>query len=116
MRVCFAHFVGLTVVGLYGTIGTTAGFGSGAGWGTFAGAIISVPWFAVLALVIWFYADWIERHILFFCMVGPPIVCGSWFVLDGRDLLDAVAISSVTSSIVFASWTGFRRIRKRIEA
>ena len=57
MRACFAHFVGLAAVGLCGTIGTTAGFDSGAGWGTFAAAIMPVPWFAVLALVIWFYAD-----------------------------------------------------------
>ena len=62
---CVAHLVALVVVGFYGTIGTSGGFGSGAWVGTVAGGIISIPWFGALLAVIWLFSDFYWRHVFF---------------------------------------------------
>jgi hypothetical protein len=111
VRACTAHFVGLIVVGFYGTVGTSGGFGNGAWAGTLAGGLISFPWFAALLLVIWFFAQFYHRHVILMCLIGPMVVCGSWWVLDGPELLDAVAISSITASLVFLVMTLWERRR-----
>ena len=98
---CVAHFVGLIVVGFYGTLHSSGGFGNGAGAGTLAGSIISLPWFAVLIGVIWFFSDFYWRHAYILSLVGALIVVGSWWVMDGVDLLDAVMVSSFSSALAF---------------
>ena len=98
VRISVAHFVGLVLVGFYGTIGTSGGFGAGAFLGTFVGAILSLPWIATVLAVIWFRADMIDRHMISFCVLGPIIVCGNWWAIQGTGLLDAVALSCTTSS------------------
>ena len=87
-RACMAHLIGLIVVGFYGTVGTSGGFGSGAWAGILAGGIISIPWFAALIMVIWFFASFYQRSVVLMCFIGPLIVCGSWWLLDGTGLLD----------------------------
>jgi hypothetical protein len=64
-----------------------------------------------LAILIWFYGGWIDRHPVLFAIAGPVVVCGSYALLAGA-FLDAVAVSSVTSSICYlllTMWTRFRR-------
>ena len=99
-RVCAAHFAGLFVTGLCGSIGTTAGFGSGIGTVMFLGALLSIPWFAALTLVIWWAGGWLSNHILVLVLLGPILVSASYGIVFGRPLLNAVAISSITSSVV----------------
>jgi hypothetical protein len=105
--------VGLAVTGLYGSIGTTAGFGSGADAAVFLGGMLSLPWFFVLSLVIWFAGSWLVQHEFVLPIVGPVVVCGSYFALFGHALLDAVAISCVTSSIVLLGCIAWRHAAKR---
>lgn len=109
---CVAHVIGLLVVGFYGTIGTSGGLGNGAWAGTLAGGIISIPWFAALLAVIWFFPDFYWRHFLAMCILGPAVVCGSWWLLDGSDLIDAVSFTAVVDSIVFLSIILFARRRR----
>jgi len=113
LQVCVAHFVGLAVTGLFGSIGTTAGFGSGAGAAIFVGGILSLPWFFVLSLVIWFAGSWLAQHQLVLPLVGPMAVCASYFVLLGRTFLDAVAVSCVASSIFLLGCIAGRHVTKR---
>jgi hypothetical protein len=101
VRARTAHLIGLSVVDFYGTIGTSGGFRNGAWAGMLAGGIISIPWFAALLLVVWFFAQFYWDHIVWMCVSGPFIVCRSWWLLDGPELLDAIALSSVTSSLSF---------------
>jgi hypothetical protein len=75
-----AHLIRLSVVDFYGTIGTSGGFGNGAWAGMLAGGIISIPWFAALLLVNWFFAQFYWDHIVWMCVSGPFIVCGSWWL------------------------------------
>jgi hypothetical protein len=107
-----AHLTGLLVVGLYGTIGTSGGFGNGAWAGTLAGSIISIPWFAALIAVIWFFPEFYWRHFIAMCIVGPAVVCGSWWLLDGSDLIDAVALTAIVGSIAFVCIILFARYRR----
>jgi len=108
-----AHLIGLIVVGFYGTVGTSGGFGSGAWAGILAGGIISIPWFAALIMVIWFFASFYQRSVVLMCFIGPLIVCGSWWLLDRTGLLDAVAISAFTSSAVFLLLSLWERRRRQ---
>jgi hypothetical protein len=102
IRVCVAHLVGLFVVGLWGSIGSTSGDSlGGVGVGGLLGVIMSAPWFAALLLFVWFHADWIRRHVLIFCLCGPPLVCGSWLLIFGTAMLDLVAVSCAASSSVY---------------
>lgn len=105
VRIGIAHFVGLLTVGFYGTIGTSGGFGAGAFVGTFAGAILSLPWIATVLAIVWFRPNALDRHIIPFCVLGPIVVCGSWWAIDGTSLLDAVALSSVTSTVCVLALT-----------
>lgn len=111
-KVIIAHAMGLWASGMASTIGTTAGFTvAGGGLGLFLGGILSIPWMLAIAILIWFYGGWIDRHPVLFAVVGPVVVCGTYALLAGA-FLDAVAVSSVTSSICFlliAMWTRFRR-------
>lgn len=109
---CVAHLVALVVVGFYGTIGTSGGFGSGAWVGTVAGGIISIPWFGALLAVIWLFSDFYWRHVFLMCLLGPLVVCGSWWLLDGSDLLDAVALTAIIGSVAFLAIIAFVRSRK----
>jgi hypothetical protein len=111
LRIGVAHFVGLLVVGFYGTIGTSGGFGAGAFVGSFLGAIISLPWIAAILAIVWFKADALDRHIIPFCIIGPIIVCGSWLAIVGTSLLDAVALSCITSSVCVLTLSLFERIK-----
>jgi len=110
-RVVIAHAVGLWTAGMVGTIGTTAGFSVlGGGIGLYLGGILSIPWISALAAAIWFYGKWIDKHPYVFALAGPVITCGSYAVLAGA-FLDAVAVSSVTSSacyLALALWNNFR--------
>jgi hypothetical protein len=112
---CLAHVIGLVVVGFYGTVGTSSGFGSGAWVGAFVGGIISIPWFAALCAVIWFFADFYSRNLIAMCVVGPAVVCGTWWLLDGSDLIDAVAITSIVGSAAFLTIMALRRWRNARE-
>jgi hypothetical protein len=107
----FAHLFGLSVVGFYGTIGTSGGFGNGAWAGMLAGGIISIPWFAVLLAVIWFFSKFYWQNFLLLSIFGPTLVCGSWWLLDGSTLLDAVALTSIVDSIAFLAIISFVRWR-----
>lgn len=108
-RGCAAHLVGLIAVGFYRTLGTSGGFGNGAWAGTLAAGLISIPWFAALALVMWFAAAFYERHLILACLSGALVVCGSWWLVDGPDLLDAVAFSCGVSAVVFLALTFWSR-------
>ncbi len=109
-RVLPAHAVGLSVTGMAGTIGTAAGFSPGGAFlGLFLGGVISVPWMIALAVVIWFRGAWLEQHPFVFAAGGPLLVMASWFALSGTLLLEFVAISCVTSSVVvllLTLWSG----------
>lgn len=109
VRIFIGHYVGLFVVGLYVTVGTSGGFGAGASFATFVGAIMSLPWFAVVLAIIWFRATTLDRYIIPFCILGPIIVCGSWWVINGTGLLDAIALSCITSSACVFLLTLFER-------
>lgn len=104
-RGCVSHLAGLVTVGFYGTAFADGGFGNGAWVGILAGGILSLPWFAVFLLVIWWDPDSYQRHIVWASIVGPVMVCGSWWLMMGRELLDAVAVSCVTSTVVFMALT-----------
>ncbi len=109
--VTVAHAIGLWTAGMAGSIGTTAGFSVAAGGlGLFLGGILSLPWIAALAAVIWFYGGWIERHPFLFALIGPAIVCGTYALLGGA-WLDAVAISSITSSACYLLLILIKRYR-----
>jgi hypothetical protein len=113
-RAGLSHLIGLCIADLYGTVGTTAGFGSGFGVGVFAGGIISIPLFLCLCVVIWIFAEQLERNVVAFCIGGPALVCSLWRIMSGSDLLAAVAISSVTASVAFLGLTAIeRRISSR---
>ena len=110
-RVVIAHALGLWTSDMLGTIGTTAGFSVGGGWlGLFLGGLISLPWLAALATVIWFYSDWIERHPFVFALIGPLVVCASYALLAGA-FSDATAVSSVTSTICYLLLVLWKRLR-----
>lgn len=110
-RLVIAHVVGLWTAGMVGTIGTTAGFSvGGGGLGLLLGGLLSLPWMAVLATLIWFYSGWIKRHPFIFALTGPIVVCASYALLGGA-FLDAVAISSVTSSICYLLLVLVSRLR-----
>ena len=112
-RIAVAHVVGLWTVGMYGTIGTTAGFSVlGGALGLFLGGVLSIPWLVALAAIVWFCAPKLDRHPIIFVLIGPLLVCGSWWVLSGAQLLE-VTISSAVSSAVYlglAMWTRVKRI------
>jgi hypothetical protein len=111
IHVVVAHAVGLWTAGMVSTIGTTAGFSvAGGGLGLFLGGLLSLPWMMGVAAVVWLYGGWIERHPLVFALTGPVVVCGSWALLAGA-FLDAVALSSITSSIFYLLLTALRRVR-----
>lgn len=112
LRIGVAHFLGLLVVGFYGTIGTSGGFGAGAFVGSFLGAIMSLPWIAAILAIVWFKTDALDRHIIPFCIVGPIIVCGSWWAINGLGILDAVALSCVASSAFMFITTALERRKK----
>ena len=116
LRVFVAHVIGLWIVGVLGTIGTTAGFSlSGGGLGLFLGGILSLPWLAVLLVVIHFYGGWIERHPVAFALTGPPLVDASYAVSFGG-FLDAGAIASASASAFFLllTWLGTRAMQARL--
>ena len=108
-RGCAAHFTGLLAVGFYGTVGTSGGFGNGAWAGMLVAGVISIPWFVTLVLIMWFAAKLYERHVILACLVGPLVVCGSWWLIDGPSLLDAVAFSCGVSAVVFLTLTFWSR-------
>ena len=102
IRVSVAHLFGLLVVGFYDTIGTTAGFGSDAGFVAIMAAIVSLPWFAVLLIVVGLFAERISRHIVLFAVLGTTTVVGSWWLIGGGvDLLDEVFLASGTAGSLF---------------
>lgn len=106
-RVVIAHAAGLWTAGMVGTIGTTAGFSiAGGGLGLFLGGILSIPWIVALAAIIWFYGSWIDKHPFLFAFIGPMAVCGSYALLGGA-FLDAVAVSSITSSACYLALVVF---------
>ena len=111
LRVLFCHAIGLWTAGIIGSIGTTAGFSfSSGGLGLLLGGILSLPWMLAVAIAIWFNAAWIERHPFAFIATGMAVVCGSYALLGGA-WLDAVAISSGTSSLCYllhVAWTKHR--------
>lgn len=108
-RGCVSHLVGLVTVGFYGTVFADGGFGNGAWAGILVGGLVSLPWFAVFLLVIWSDPDAYQRHMVSACLVGPVMVCGTWWLIMGRELLDAVAVSCVTSTVVFLALTFWSR-------
>lgn len=110
-RVVIAHAVGLSAAGMADTVGTTAGFSvGGAGLGLFLGGLLSLPWIAALAALIWYYASWIERHTVLFAVAGPMIVCGTYALL-ARAFLEEVAFSSVAASITYMLLVSWNRTR-----
>lgn len=46
------------------------------------------------------------------CLLGPLVVCGSWWLLDGSDLLDSVALTAIIGSVAFLAIIAFVRSRK----
>ncbi|WP_148309163.1 hypothetical protein [Sphingopyxis fribergensis] len=113
VRIGVAHLFGLLIVGFYGTVGTSGGFGAGAFFGMFAGAIFSLPWIAAVLAIVWFRGNALDRYIIPFCILGPIVICGSWWALSGASLLDVVALSCITSSVWVLALTLFER-RKMI--
>jgi hypothetical protein len=112
---CLAHGVGLLVVGFYATVGSSGGFGNGAWVGGLVAGIISIPWFAALIAVLWFFADFYSRNLIAMCIVGPALVCGTWWLYDGPDIIDAVAVTSIVGSATFLTIMALRRWRKARE-
>jgi hypothetical protein len=73
------------------------------------GGLLSLPWCIVLAVVLWKTGGWLAGHILVYCLIGPMIVCGIWFLIFGTPMLDAVSLSCAISSATvltmrFAPW------------
>jgi hypothetical protein len=96
-----AHNIGLCVVGIASTIGTTAGFSISGAWiSVVAGGVLSIPWLFVLAAVIWLRGDMINDHPIKFAILGPLAVVRS-YALFGGGLLKDVALSSISSSILY---------------
>ena len=94
---------------MWGSIGTTAGFSFLAGGlGLYLGGLMSIPWMVALIALIWFYDGLIERHLFAFVLIGPVFVCGTYALLGGA-WLDAVAISSVASSVCYLLLTLWSR-------
>ncbi|WP_260925581.1 hypothetical protein [Novosphingobium sp. 9] len=62
------------------------------------GAMLSLPWLGLLLLVIWRAGRWLDAHVLVFTIAGPPIVCASWYLLVGWEMLDVVATTTAVSS------------------
>ena len=112
VQVCAAHLLGLVVTDLYGTIGTTAGFGSGFGIAAVLGGILSIPWFCARTLVIWFWGTWLARYALVLPLIGPFMVCGTFGAVFGFPLLSAVPMSCITSSIVLLLCIAWQRARQ----
>ncbi|WP_144096082.1 hypothetical protein [Croceicoccus sediminis] len=113
-HVLFSHAIGLSVTGMFGTIGTTAGFSvGGAGLGLFLGGIISIPWIAALMAIILFYGRLIERHPFYFAILGPIIVCGTYAATFGA-FLDAVVVSSVASSFCYLALARWHHGKSRM--
>lgn len=113
-RIGLAHAVGLWVAGMAGTIGTTSGFSfAGGGLGLFLGGILSLPWIIALVAVVWFWGGWIERHPFAFVLIGLVVVCGTYALLAGG-FFDAVAISSVTSSLAYVLLTLWKPRRSEV--
>jgi hypothetical protein len=101
VRVVTSHAVGLWVSGMLGTIESTAGFSVGGGWfGLFIGGLFSLPWMVILAIMIWHYSGWIERHPILFALIGPIAVCASYAVLASAFLFET-ATSCVVASMCF---------------
>jgi len=101
-RVFAAHVFGLSITGIAGTIGTTAGFSiEGAGLGLWLGGLLSVPWVVVVGLLVWWRGGLIDRHPFAFATIGPVVVIASWGVVTGATFEKTVVISAVASSIFY---------------
>lgn len=101
-RIGIAHAAGLWVAGMIATIQSDTGFDvPGAAFAGALGGLFSIPWIAALVLLVSFRPAWIGQHPILFAIVGPILVSGSWALSAGQAFLDAVAISSVTSSLVW---------------
>ncbi|EJU13845.1 hypothetical protein LH128_06602 [Sphingomonas sp. LH128] len=94
---CLAHIVGLLAISLYGSR-DVADITSSILAAFLIGGLLSLPWLIVLGLLIWKAGAWLSEHIIAFCSVGPAVVCGSWLLLFGTPMLDAVGLSCTVSS------------------
>jgi hypothetical protein len=110
--ILIVHAVGLFAAGVVGTIGTTAGFSlSGGGIGLFLGGLISIPWLAGIAVLIWFYGSQIERHPIAFALIGPLMVVGSYNLIVGA-FWESVAVSCTVSSACYLPLAYWRSNRE----
>ena len=110
-RVLVAHFVGLLTVSVYGARGTSSMF-SAAIAALFIGGMVSIPWCALLTVVIWACGGWLARHLIALCLIGPILVCASWFVLFGAGLLDVVFVSCAAASLTVATISAVASLRR----
>lgn len=114
-RVVLAHIFGLCVTGIVGTIGTSEGLSfDGVVSVLYLGGLLSLPWVAVLGLLIWFRGQQIDRHPIAFAIIGPVVVGASWGIVTGAFFEEAVVISSVASSVFYlatiAAKPGFSKL------
>jgi hypothetical protein len=110
-RVVLAHFFGLCVTGIVGSIGTSEGLSfDGVGLGLVLGGLLSLPWMAVLGIVIWRCGRQIDRHPIAFAISGPVAVVLSWGLVTGAFFDQAVVISSVASSVFYLAMTAAQHL------
>lgn len=74
------------------------------------GAFLSIPWFGLLVVAIWFWGEWLSEHPVPLIVGGPIIVCASYWLVVGPPFFEEVAVSSTVSSVVV--WF-LRLFRKR---
>lgn len=104
LRGITAHFIGLFVASLWVTI--RIGFEpiAGAIEGTLMGAVFASPWAFAMTLLFLFAAEWLERHIILLCLLGPPVVWATAYLLVitieyfPEAWMGAVLVSSITAS------------------
>ena len=75
--------------------------------GIILGAILAAPWAVTMFAVICFVPYWLEKHVLFVCIVGPMVVWASAYLLILTDIwlpekyIEPVVVASLVAGPVF---------------
>ncbi|GGD74840.1 hypothetical protein GCM10010990_25630 [Croceicoccus mobilis] len=108
IRGIIAQYVGLVVASFYvmwriGGASALQGFVEG----VILGAVFAAPWSITMLLLFILTSKWLERHVALLCLIGPLLVCATFYVLAvTTDLftagwMDAVALASLVASVVY---------------
>jgi len=120
-RGIIAHYVGLAVASIYvlQKIGGTSWL-LGTPEAVFMGAVVASPWSTAMLLLFVFATNWLEKHVVMLCLVGPVFVWITAYLLIlttglvPESWLDGVFISSIVASPVY--YVLQRASRHKIEA